>query len=108
MSPDPHIPDNAKEAVLAQGRLIAERLRREAGFSFGNRLPAQLIWTISLVTGELVVGLSVGDFTYHETDSELVRQREQRGRTAYSTLLPDREWSPWTEIAPPPSRAASN
>jgi hypothetical protein len=63
MSPVPAIPDNVKEAVLAQGRPIAERLRREAGFSFSHT-PAQIIWQISLVTSELVVGLSVGDFTY--------------------------------------------
>jgi hypothetical protein len=94
--------------VEAQGQLIAGRLRREAGFSFGNRTPAQIMWLVSLITGELVAGLVIGDFTYHEANGELVRQRELRGRTAYSTLLPDREWSPWTEIAPPPSRSASN
>jgi hypothetical protein len=100
-------PEVPREAILAQGRLIAERLKREAGFSF-NRTPAQIIWTISLLTGELVAGLSIGDLTYHEVNGELIRQREQRGRTAYSTLLPDREWSPWTEMAPPPSRSACN
>jgi hypothetical protein len=109
LNPDtPDIPDNAKEAVLAQARLIAERLRNEAGMSFGTRTPAQITWVMSLVTGELVVALSVGEFTYHEANSELIRQREQRGRTAYSTLSLDRGWSPWTEMAPPPSRAAGN
>jgi hypothetical protein len=104
---NPDIPDNVKAAVEAQGQLIAERPRREAGFSFNNT-PAQITWLVSLITGELVAGLVIGEFTYHEANGELVRQREQHGRTAYSTLLPDREWSPWTEIAPPPSRSASN
>jgi hypothetical protein len=76
--------------------------------SFGTRTPAQITRVMSLVTGELVVALSVGEFTYHEANSELIRQREQRGRTAYSTLSLDRGWSPWTEMAPPPSRAAGN
>jgi hypothetical protein len=92
-----------------EGKLIAERLRREAGMSFGNRnTPAQILWVMSMVTGGMVVGLSIGDLTYHDVNRDLYRQREQRGRTAYSRLLPDREWEPWTEIAPPPSRAASN
>jgi hypothetical protein len=55
----PDIPDSVKKAVEAQGRLIAERLRREAGFSFNNT-PAQITWLASLITGELVAGLVIG------------------------------------------------
>ena len=106
---NPDIPNNVKVAVEAQGRLIAERLRKEAGMSFGNtNTPAQIIWVVSVATGDTVVGLSIDTLTYHEANGKLIRQREQRGRTAYSTLLPDREWSRWTEIAPPPSRSAGN
>ena len=60
--------------------------------------------------GWVIASITVDDLTYgidHRTMA-ITRQREAKGRIEYSVLRPDREWGPWTGIAPPSSRAASN
>jgi hypothetical protein len=73
-TPDPSL----NVAIDVQARLIAEELRRR-GMSFGNRTPAQALHRFDGPTGELVVGLTIGDLTYHEVNGELIVQREAKG-----------------------------
>ena len=47
---------------------------------FRGGMVAQVIWAISPVTGEIVTALTIGDFTYHEVNGELIDQRVQRER----------------------------
>jgi hypothetical protein len=103
-TPDPSL--NA--AIDAQARLIAEELRRR-GMSFGNRTPAQVLHRFDGPTGELVVGLTISDLTYHEVNGELIVQREAKGRLEWTRVGDDSEpIEPWEGIAPPPSRSRSN
>jgi hypothetical protein len=118
MTPD-DLPSDVR-AALAQGKLIAEELRAR-GRSFGAT-PAQVLHALNLVTGELTAGLTIDGLTYSEIPAEkapvalrrgvhreLVVQRETRGRLAWTYVGSDGEpVEPWTEIAPPPSRSASN
>jgi hypothetical protein len=118
MTPDDLPPD--VRAALAQGKLIAEELRLR-GRSFGAT-PAQVLQALNLATGELTAGLTIDGLTYSEVPAdkapvarrwgvhrELVVQREARGRLAWTYVGSDGEpVEPWTEIAPPPSRSASN
>src|SRR4051812_16193927 len=86
--------DPIQPAALAQGKLIAEELRAR-GRSFGTQTPAQVLHALSIVTGELTVGLSIDGLTYQEVPAEkvpaalrsgvhreLIVQREARGRQA--------------------------
>ncbi len=102
--------DPASEAVAGQIQILADRLLAHIGDAIHD-VPDDAIDSghdIDEQTGELLVSITIGDYTYHEAGDDLIVQTERAGRMEWTRVRDDGTLEPWQVAAPPRSLAASN
>lgn len=99
--------DEAADAISAAVIRLAERLAGLGLISEGN--PGTPGYFADFDSGEMVAAVHTRDGTFWEQGTQLIEQRESKGRMLYRRL--DDQGEPvedWQDAPPPPSQSAGN